>query len=390
MSYMELLDVVGDIRNKQEVLLAIAKCAGVNESDVDVEKINERAMDSSNIRYFKNYMTTELRSTEKRKAENMMVDTGYQSKFNSEDNVYILLSKGRNNWVGGIVGTESYLKEKSLSNKDSSGIFKKKYSDAFKNEPEKIETSTKSAKTTCETLIECLPDEFKQNKDIASFAVKYINLMCDRAMDMLEDGMSEYYVMDADMTMIVNIGLLNKRKFPIHMLLKVNDTVCTPVEIIRNEAEYKVRISKLGSDGVLVKPIPIYKSIRDSVMNLCEYECDFDFESGFEHIVNDRRDRLPDKIADLPDYLIHHYIKESFQIALKLQATDYEYSLAIYPIRTKGVSYVFPLITDFDSGMKHECYVIISKNKEGIWSPKTILTREQYLYNRSVYRPYSL
>lgn len=187
-------------------------------------------------------------------------------------------------------------------------------------------------------------------------------------------GERNYFVMSKDGSKIMcNTGLTSN--------LGNNFILCYRLDKSDKLTESSIIVSKTdavkegfeASDFCSIKPFKFYKSILDTVFTSTIDNFDLYNKGRIYHMIEDRRDRLPEYARELPNELLYSRIQYSIETSLKIAEHDLKWIMPIYYISNDEMCYLFPLFINnsFSSG-EAEAAIVVGKG-EMFLEAKTIL-----------------
>lgn len=104
---------------------------------------------------------------------------------------------------------------------------------------------------------------------------------------------------------------------------------------------------------------------------------DFDFLDviRLNHIIEERRDRFPDKFKNESCKIMCDKLKEAVELAVKISKTDCRYIVPKYDFFRKKIQFMIPFHLDNELQDVPELAIIVGKNKN-IWNVHTIITMD--------------
>lgn len=210
---------------------------------------------------------------------------------------------------------------------------------------------------------------------------RYIKICACRLEELIAAEKEEYYMLANDGTAIINTGLLNK--YGEDILLVYKRTSDNSSFVSEKVVASKGELLKMGfakeECAKEVLPISFFddeKTFFDASLE------DFDINlASIEHIIEQRRDRIPEELRNIPDNVIVSRIKDAIELGVKLQKRDKSYIKASYSSQTKGISWFFPL--HIIKPLTEEPELVLAVRKcNGFYEAKTILPYDDNVKDR--------
>lgn len=115
---------------------------------------------------------------------------------------------------------------------------------------------------------------------------------------------------------------------------------------------------------------------------------DLDDDIHLNHIIEERRDRFPEKYKNTSQRELSYKIKNAIVQAVKLSKVDYRYILPKYDFFRHKIQFLIPFHLDTNIDEKPELTIVIGK-QDGLWIVYTVLyTSDAYEDARLLCRPY--
>lgn len=212
-----------------------------------------------------------------------------------------------------------------------------------------------------------------------------------RDIDSSEDRMKDYsYVFSTDRKyVIVNTGLLDIFCKDIYIECTISDECLDIVKLVPSKASLiKDGFSK---EDILQLPQPVrFYTDKGQLIFTGGIE-DFDLEdiSRFRHIVQERRNRFPQKYQDLSDDVLASKVITGIKRAVQISSRDYKYIIPMYDVQYDQLQFLVPLYLDNSVEDIPELALVIGES-DGFYRLYTILDlNAAYMDARLISRPNS-
>lgn len=202
---------------------------------------------------------------------------------------------------------------------------------------------------------------------------RYIKIIGCRIPQLIIQKKNEYYLTNNTGSAIINTGLLDKFGNDIYVMYKVNRSMMyfTPYKIIESKRDYLTEnfIKDLSESNFTLKPISFFDE-RDAFDATIE-QIDITSKALF-HIIEERKDRFPAGVRELPVSTITTQIRGAIEIALKLQQRDGTYVKPNYSSKQKCITWMLPFHINTAFNEEPELVLVLRK-EEPFYVVKTIL-----------------
>jgi len=164
----------------------------------------------------------------------------------------------------------------------------------------------------------------------------------------------------------------------------------------RGQEYFSYKVIKSADDAVKlgfnaefnIAPISFFSSLSQVVFSGTIDDFDANNVYKLNHIIEERRDRLPESMREMSSIDISMRLTASINMALKIAMTDYKFIVPIYGVSARRIQFLIPVYSSFDGEGPPECAIIIDKNAHGQWETKTVLDLEMaYSHARLITRP---
>lgn len=392
-------------------------------SDVDINDVVEYVRSQDNtVFYLDNHLA--LTAPMSPDAVYLWVDTGFLSKYNSP--LFISLISRNGYFIGHYVGDSLYLSEKAVtfypenrkSIQKNESLFKEKYRKLTENRKvkslnEKYKVHIKSnepipvknkasvinarnsavSKHTSEywdkepsSLISDLEGMLMFNSWSSIRGLdRYIKIIGCRLSQLIEQGKTEFYVLNKIESAIVNTGLLDSYGSDIYLMYKkhLGYGFYVPDKIIESKKDFiSEGFAKDKSDVVSsLRPIDFF----DDGQRVFDADIDdIDVTSrALGHIIEERKARFPENMRNMSDSAIAIKIKSALELGLKLQKRDRTYAKPGYSGANKSISWMLPLHINNDLNETPELVLVLRKVGQ-FYEVKTILPYDDELKDKLI------
>lgn len=191
-----------------------------------------------------------------------------------------------------------------------------------------------------------------------------------------------YVLSDNKEKCLINTGLIDKYSNDIFVIDECNDGVfdAKNLVLVRSKSFILTQGFSLGNIKVLPKPIRFYKDKSELIFDSSIEEFDLGNTDRLEHIVNERRNRFPEKYRDLPTNVLCDKIKSAVIMALRISERDYKYIQPMYNIKSHKIQYLIPVHLDKSIEEAPEIVLIAGKTNE-LYCVMTLLSTEDAYNN---------
>lgn len=201
---------------------------------------------------------------------------------------------------------------------------------------------------------------------------RYIKIIGIRLKQLIEQQKTEYYIENALNYVVVNTGLVDTlgndtlviyRKFIKTDHYEAYKRITRKMDLLDN------RFSKEDSKKK-IKPISFFDD-GENLFNPTWDDIDFNQECLF-HIINERRERLPEEYQNMDNHLIANSLIEALHMSVDIFQKDHHFAKASYSGKYGVVSWFLPLYLKKQCTEKPELVVAIRKVGD-YYESKTIL-----------------
>lgn len=183
---------------------------------------------------------------------------------------------------------------------------------------------------------------------IHNIKLKVIN---DMSANDFKDTRGNGYVLNEQRTMaIVNTGLIDTYCNDIYIQCKV-DRNKEYTHLSRDSImACKSKLITFGFNRAdiiaLPQPIKFYNDKSQLIFNASIDDFDFSDTQRFNHIIQERRGRFPEKYQSMPDDVLAEKLVSGVKRAVKISARDYKYIVPMYNPKMDILQFLLPLYMD--------------------------------------------
>jgi len=377
MAYINLLDTVGDISKKEEALNALAWAAGIEKTEIDIASINKRAEDPENFRYF----TESFREVDKDDARvfYVWVDSGYL-----KDGIYPIYFSFMKRGIGlsgAFVGTEKHIidyanKKRLMRNQE---LANSQYDSIAHN----ISNEDFFEELYSRLLI-------KDNWKIAENALaNYVYAIANRLAQKVGYDNKDVCIVNKDRTKVIfNTNLLDKYGNDIYVKFNIMGNEIRYPEFIRSKADLIEEGFSKEDLGRSLKSINLYDSIDQLIFHAEEEDFDLENFERLTHVLEERIDRFPEEVRDLPLEILCSKLISAIKLAIRISKRDIRYVIPTYCIHTGEIQFLIPFHVIKSLNEKPELAIVVNK-KNGFYAVMTVLPLAEAYANHKTITPYS-
>lgn len=151
---------------------------------------------------------------------------------------------------------------------------------------------------------------------------------------------------------------------------KENLNFISPIYVANNECLRNYGFN--FEDIYKIKSVKLYNNTNELIFDGDINEIDLEDTHHLKHILQERRDRLPENLRSLPSVQIYMYLKMSIEYAVKMSKLDYKFIVPSYSLTNNEVQFLIPFYEEIGRS-KPTCAIVISKKNTDKWALKTIL-----------------
>lgn len=216
---------------------------------------------------------------------------------------------------------------------------------------------------------------------------KYFQYLTEAISKKISNGTlnKEYYVKtEKDNTeyILINSRLMNKfgnwiylsykvRKYWNNQLNKTMESYVEPTIITNSQMAFNAGYKDILLNNI--KPIQFYNSPSELLFDGDINSFDLDDSQHFQHIIEDRGDRLPESFKDKNIMEIVVRFKLCIEYALKMKEMDYNYIVPAYGIERDCIQFLIPFYDEFAPD-KLPSGVIVTNKINNKWILNTVLS----------------
>lgn len=212
---------------------------------------------------------------------------------------------------------------------------------------------------------------------------RYIKIIGTRIVQLLSKNSDEYYIINNLKSVIINTGLLDKFGFDIKVLYRQNITYgfYVPYKVLGSKQDYMEEGFTKEQIAKEILPISFFDNGQRTFNPTIE---DFDINiRSLYHIIEERRDRLPESVKEVSEAWLATKINNELEIGLKIQQRDPNYAKPCYSTKTGHISWMLPLRLNSELNEEPELVLVIRKAKD-FWEIKTILPYDDEIKDKQM------
>lgn len=393
---------------------------------IDIEKINSYSEKGKLYISAIGMPFNDTSSKAEKLAKYLIVPIGCYNKFNSRPLCASFMKDNNNTWTGVYIDTlkgllNRFVEYSDYTTKDvtalvgniqedfnclgygyndivsnnnnsllDADIFNIDLSNPIEKEIEQVESTVTPDRIKLERgdkFIQSLYDRIllkeKWNRDNYSYLVNYINCLLRKiSIDINSDTVNGYIYNKDKQALCFNSGLIDKYMNDIYILIKDNtlsllDSKSTLIDLGFN----RECISNMP------KPIRFWKDKSELIFDGALENFDLDNVNSLNHIIVERRYRLPQAYQDMKTDVVCSKIKMGITNALKMAEHNHYYCVPMYNFKRGNIQYLLPVYMDNSLEDTPEVVAIVGKDK-GIYTVKTLIgLDEAYINARMISKP---
>lgn len=177
---------------------------------------------------------------------------------------------------------------------------------------------------------------------------------------------------------ILNIGILDIYGNDIYIVdktPKIKEFKQKNLELV----DSKLDLLEIGFSSDEIKQLPeafdLSKFHKDCIFDANIEDFDFLDNIRMNHIIEERRDRFPDRFKNESVKIMCDKLKEAITLAIKISRTDCRYIVPKYDFERKKIQFMIPFHLDNGLDEPPELAIIVGKQKN-IWCIHTIISIE--------------
>lgn len=207
----------------------------------------------------------------------------------------------------------------------------------------------------------------------------YIKIIGRRISQIKADGRTEQYVENRIGNVVVNTGLMNRYGQDILVLYRkyLNDESYKAYKVMNSKSHFNDEGFTREQSMQELKPICFFnKEEREFKASFSDFDITY---NNLRHIVEERKDRLPDSLRTENPDRIANIILDALRMGLKIQERDSGYAKPIY---TDGrISWLLPLRIFTTINQEPELVLVI-RNDGDYYRLRTILSYDSAMKDR--------
>lgn len=211
---------------------------------------------------------------------------------------------------------------------------------------------------------------------------RYIKICGCRIQQLKESGKDEYYIKNNIGSLVINTGLINKYNKDILLYYKWHEKdKCYHVErIIDSKSDLVEENFKREQANKKIKPISFYDDNNIYLQGVTIEDLDIS-NSALDHIIQERRERMPEDVQKMSDEEIADKIHKSMEMGIEMLQKDITYARPTYSGRTKSLAWLFPFYVNRGINQEPKMVLLVAKNGDFL-SVKTILPYDDCIKDR--------
>lgn len=211
---------------------------------------------------------------------------------------------------------------------------------------------------------------------------RYIKICGCRIQQLKECGKDEYYIKNNIGSLVINTGLINKYNKDILLYYKWHEKdKCYYVErIIDSKSDLIEENFTKEQANKKIKPISFYDDNNIYLQGVTIEDLDIS-NSALDHIIQERRERMPEDVQKMSDEEIADKIHKSMEMGIEMLQKDITYARPTYSGRTKSLAWLFPFYVNRGINEEPEMVLLVAKNGDFL-SVKTILPYDDCIKDR--------
>lgn len=393
MPYINLLDTVGEISKKEEVLAVLSSLSRVELQKISLPELNKRAEDENNYRYF----TDNFKELDKDDPRifYIWIDSGY--KYCEIYPLYFSFIKRGSMVTGAYVGTEKNIIERAnlkMFNKKeereySSSSAMSKINNIFVSDPEKEIKEPKTQSFFKELYERLLIKSNWNNTD--NGLPNYIYTLINRIRQKYGIDNKDFCIANSDKTKIIfNTNLMDRYGNDIIVKCKIYGD-----EKEISSPEFVFSKASLIEEGFLkedvakeLKTIDLFDNKEELLFDAEIEEFDLDNYNRLTHVLEERIMRFPEEVRNLPLEILCSKLVSAIRLAVRISKRDFRYIVPMYSINTGCIQYLIPFHVNKAFNETPELAIIVNK-KNGFYAVMTVLPLKEAAANVKSLFPYS-
>lgn len=376
---------IGTIPNTEKLKYEISRLTGLAINTINLGRISGNSERKENIKYF----TRELQEvSEKDDTGYIWVYSGfnYQSIDKNFNRMYLVFSKHEKyGWTASFVNTEFMIRKVYLDRLDSGIENKERINSEVVIAKPTIKSNTEPKSNFHLDLLELLLIKDSWTKKSIQ---EYIHATVSRAKRLENRGKTENIIINENKCRaVINCGLMDTYGREIYIAYNRITSADIELEIVSSKQELIRQGFNKKDIARELEPIVFWNNTKELIFE-GELE-DFDLQdtSSLIHILEERIERFPDNVRDLPLDVLYKKLVTSIEYAVVISKRDIRYIVPTYEIRYDRIQFLVPFHVNVSAGDIPELAIIICKQND-FWSPMTVIGREEAYYNAKCVNPY--
>jgi hypothetical protein len=197
----------------------------------------------------------------------------------------------------------------------------------------------------------------------------YLQQLVSCVVDRKEDGTIFYN--EENNLAVINTRLMDRWGNFIIIVINSKDWCIQGARLANIDCD----LQRLGFDveAYKVRPITFFKNPEDIVFN---GEVDLSNSYRYQHIFEERLDRLPDIWRNLDGLNLAMRVRQSVEFAIRLSQIDYKFLVPIYNPKSGNIQFLVPLYYEFGTDKEPAAALVLSRQGANVWQVSTILSME--------------
>lgn len=154
----------------------------------------------------------------------------------------------------------------------------------------------------------------------------------------------------------MNTGIIDSYGEFIYLMWNTTGKLLTTDRIVSSIDDMR----KAGFEQTEVEPIKFYESKDQLIFSGDIEDIDIFAGNGVRHISDERRDRLPDEVANWSSKRLIDALKSSIEFNVKMSKHDTHWILPFYCTSKNEIEYLFPLYLTGDYDGKADAALVVA------------------------------
>lgn len=255
----------------------------------------------------------------------------------------------------------------------------------FKENKEKKNDLGELSQIQYEKIAEDLKELMLVNRWHSQYGiVRYLRMIAFRLEKLIEEGRSEYYILNPIRSAIVNTGLIDRFGSPIHILYQKNlkEKTYEPKLIMEGKRDYLY--NRFEKEDINKKILPIsFCEPNERVLPVGLEDIDIT-QKALIHVIEERRDRFPSEYADMPSMTLAVKVREAIEFAFHINEIDHHFIRPLYSTTHQTIIWVVPMFKDNDIRREPGLVLYLREADEGFYELKTVLPYDEEMKDKLV------